>query len=82
MWAGQYDATGKRVAPLRIALPFQTVETVNELAPDQAFRTRKDGRLSLKTVHTYAEPGEYHVVVKVIDILGNDTTKTVKLMGK
>ena len=24
-WDGKYDAHGKRVAPLRIALPFQTV---------------------------------------------------------
>ena len=30
-------------------------------------------------LHSYAEPGEYVVVVKVIDILGNDTTKTVKV---
>jgi len=28
---------------------------------------------------TYADPGNYTVVVKVIDILGNDTTKTVKV---
>jgi len=32
IWDGKYDANGKRVAPLRIALPFQTVETVNESA--------------------------------------------------
>src|SRR5438045_2020955 len=30
IWEGKYDAEGKRVAPLRVALPFQTVETVNE----------------------------------------------------
>src|SRR6185503_16778700 len=30
LWDGKYDKDGKRVAPLRIALPFQTVETVNE----------------------------------------------------
>src|SRR3989338_7229708 len=30
IWEGKYDANGKRVAPLRVALPFQTVETVNE----------------------------------------------------
>jgi adenine-specific DNA-methyltransferase len=30
MWEGKYDADGRRVAPLRVALPFQTVETVNE----------------------------------------------------
>ena len=31
-WDGKYDKDGKRAAPLRIALPFQTVETVNESA--------------------------------------------------
>ncbi len=45
----------------------------------QTFRTRKDSKLALETTHAYAEPGEYRVVVKVIDILGNDTTKTVKI---
>ena len=30
IWDGKYDQNGKRVAPLRVALPFQTVETVNE----------------------------------------------------
>lgn len=31
-WDGKYDADGKRAAPVRLALPFQTVETVNESA--------------------------------------------------
>ena len=31
-WEGKYDADGKRAAPLRVKLPFQTVETVNESA--------------------------------------------------
>jgi DNA modification methylase len=48
----------------------------------QAFRTRKDKKLALTAAHTYPEPGEYRVVVKVIDILGNDTTKTVKVKVK
>ena len=30
IWDGKYDQNGKRVAPLRVALPFKTVETVNE----------------------------------------------------
>ena len=30
IWEGKYDEHGKRVAPLRVALPFQTVETINE----------------------------------------------------
>lgn len=32
IWDGKYDAQGKRTAPLRVKLPFQTVETVNESA--------------------------------------------------
>jgi len=48
----------------------------------QAFRTRQDGKLALTTTYTYPEAGEYRVVVKVIDILGNDTTKTVKVKVK
>lgn len=31
-WDGKYDSKGKRVAPIRVGLPFQTVETVNESA--------------------------------------------------
>lgn len=45
----------------------------------QAYRTRKDNALGLQTAHEYAEPGDYRIVVKVIDILGNDTTKAVNL---
>ncbi len=30
IWEGKYDERGRRVAPLRVALPFQTVETINE----------------------------------------------------
>ncbi len=50
----------------------------------QAYRTRKSKELSLTTTHEYAAPGDYTVVVKVIDILGNDTTKaiTVKVAGR
>ncbi len=32
IWEGKYDADGKRTAPLRLKLPFQTVEMVNESA--------------------------------------------------
>ena len=35
IWDGKYDKSGNRVAPLRVALPFQTVETVNESAEDR-----------------------------------------------
>jgi hypothetical protein len=35
VWEGKYDTAGRRVAPLRVALPFQTVETVNESAQER-----------------------------------------------
>ena len=43
----------------------------------QAYRTRKQKALEKRTVHTCDEPGAYSIVVKVIDILGNDTTRVV-----
>ena len=119
IWDGKYDAAGRRVAPLRVALPFQTVETVNESTQDrqkgfqfgsgfreEAWRNRlilgdkkyvlgqperhvpqrvadlshpQAKSLQLEITHAYADPGDYTIVVKVIDILGNDTTKTVKV---
>ena len=48
----------------------------------QTYRTRQDPKLELEARHTYVEGREYTVVVKVIDILGNDTTKTVKVKAK
>lgn len=44
------------------------------------YRTRKDRSLELKSEpHPYEEPGEYAVMVKVIDIFGNDTSKVVRI---
>jgi hypothetical protein len=105
VWEGKYDSAGNRVTPLRVALPFQSVETVNESAADrrhtlelfgqhrpskgvmfhsewQTYRTRQEPKLELETTHTYDALGEYTVIVKVIDILGNDMTKTVKVKVK
>ncbi|HXM23520.1 MAG TPA: DNA methyltransferase [Terriglobales bacterium] len=45
----------------------------------QSYRTRKDPKLDLSVKHEYLEPGKYTLVVKVIDILGNDTTKTLSI---
>jgi adenine specific DNA methylase Mod len=35
VWDGKYGQDGRKSAPLRVALPFQTVETVNESAADR-----------------------------------------------
>ena len=48
----------------------------------QAYLTRKEPKIELETKYTYPEPGKYIVVVKVIDILGNDTTKTLEIAVK
>jgi DNA modification methylase len=48
----------------------------------QTFRTRKEPQIELAATHAYSEPGEYRVAVKVIAILGNDTTKTLMLKVK
>src|SRR3990172_4313126 len=45
----------------------------------QDYRTRKKRDLQKSASHEYEQAGEYVVVVKVIDILGNDTTKTLKV---
>ncbi|MBM3299586.1 MAG: site-specific DNA-methyltransferase [Deltaproteobacteria bacterium] len=45
----------------------------------QSFRTRKDPKLETKVTHTYDQPGTYKVLVKVVDIFGNDTTKMVEV---
>lgn len=45
----------------------------------QDYRTRKKRELQKTISHTYEQPGTYIIMVKVIDILGNDTTKTLKI---
>ncbi len=40
------------------------------------YRTRKDRTLAIEScIHVYPKPGKYHVLVKVIDIFGNDTSE-------
>lgn len=45
----------------------------------QTYRTRKVRDLKLKASHRYEHASVHTIVVKVIDILGNDTTKTLKV---
>jgi len=42
-----------------------------------AYRTRKERKLPLVSdPHTYEKPGKYRILVKVIDIFGNDTSQS------
>lgn len=45
----------------------------------QSYRTKQEPKIDLKVAHPYEEAGTYQVVVKVIDILGNDTTKLISV---
>jgi len=46
----------------------------------QSYRTRQHPALRLESdCHTYDRPGKYQVMVKVIDIFGNDTTKLLQV---
>ena len=45
-----------------------------------AYRTRKNRKLPLTSdEHTYEKPGTYTIMVKVIDIFGNDTSQTFQV---
>ena len=49
----------------------------------QAYRTREEPRLATESDwHDYDQPGRYAIVVKVIDIFGNDTTKLAEVVIK
>jgi adenine-specific DNA-methyltransferase len=49
----------------------------------QSFRTKSDRSLEItSSAFSYADPGNYSVAVKVIDIFGNDTTRVFKIKVK
>jgi len=49
----------------------------------QAYRTRSEPKLAIQSDwHEYEEAGRYPVVVKIIDIFGNDTTKLAEVRIK
>ncbi|WHZ06854.1 MAG: Type III restriction-modification system methylation subunit [Cytophagales bacterium] len=45
----------------------------------QSYRTKQHPKIELTAGHTYEKKGKYTVLVKVIDILGNDTTKSIEI---
>jgi len=46
----------------------------------QSYRTRKERKLELKSdPHAYETKGNHLIMVKVIDIFGNDTTKVLEV---
>ena len=45
----------------------------------QEYRTREHKNLNTKISYEYDKVGEYDILVKVVDILGNDTTKKLQI---
>lgn len=45
----------------------------------QTYRTKQNPKIELSVSHVYETKGTYTVLVKVIDILGNDTTKAQQI---
>ena len=44
------------------------------------YRTRKDRNLKLKSdTHAYSEPGTFKILLKVVDIFGNDTSQAIEV---
>jgi adenine-specific DNA-methyltransferase len=48
----------------------------------QSYRTKQSPTIDLSVTHQYEDAGNYIVVVKVIDILGNDTTRSAEIVIK
>ncbi|MGH3829077.1 MAG: DNA methyltransferase [Pseudonocardiaceae bacterium] len=48
----------------------------------QSYRTRVDRKLDRTATHDYDDSGSYTVLVKVVDIFGNDTTTAVEVSVK
>lgn len=49
----------------------------------QSFRTKKNSILELESSwHEYKKGGRYKIAVKVVDILGQDTTQVIEVKGE
>ena len=48
----------------------------------QSFRVKKNPKVEYEAKHRYEDSGEYRVMVKVVDVFGNDTNKILKVQMK
>jgi adenine-specific DNA-methyltransferase len=86
-WAIDFNYRDKKEV-IRVPQPDGSVKeewTGNYLFENewQSFRTRKDPKLEYTSVeHEYPSAGTYHVMVKVIDILGVDTSRVMEVRVK
>jgi adenine-specific DNA-methyltransferase len=45
----------------------------------QSYKTKSSPKIELHAKHTYEEKGKYKIMVKVVDVFGNDTNKIVEV---
>ncbi|MBU4446329.1 hypothetical protein KJ656_14815 [bacterium] len=45
----------------------------------QSFRVKKNPRVDYQAIHKYDDVGEYEIMVKVVDVFGNDTNQIIKV---
>jgi len=48
----------------------------------QSFRVKKNPKVEYEAIHKYGETREYQIMVKVVDVFGNDTNKVLKVIVK
>jgi len=48
----------------------------------QSFRTKKNPKVDYEATHEYESAGEYQIMVKVVDVFGNDTNKILNVKVK
>lgn len=84
-WAVDFDYHSKKEiiqVPAADGSGWEEAWTGNYLFENewQSFRTKKDPNLEfISAPHTYKKPGVYQVMVKVVDILGIDSSKMVEV---
>lgn len=95
-WDGKYDTNGKHTAPLRLKLPFQTVETVNESSQQRQmafdlFSTHAFGETvnldDPTLIKAIAHPVAQHVTVKAFvallrDVIVEEQIPTLETEGR
>ena len=48
----------------------------------QSFKVKKNPRVDYEARHRYEDSGEYQIMVKVVDVFGNDTNKVLRVRVK
>jgi len=82
-WAVDFDYEDKKeIIRLKENDELKEVWTGNYIFENlwQSFRTKKDPKIELtSTPNAYEKPGKYKIMVKVVDILGVDTSHIVEV---